>query len=110
MVSLSAIGSTWHDARLRWRRALKPRLLWMRLRCRGPLRAGVTVVIVNYDTLEYLRTTVGAVRRFSLPSTRIIVVDNGSTDGSVQWLRQEGLRSVALGTNVGSEPDSTSVG
>ena len=71
------------------------------LRCHAPLRGGVTVVIVNWETLNHLRTTVGAVRRFSPASTRMLVVDNGSSDGSVDWLRQHGVRTVTLDRNLG---------
>ena len=58
-------------------------------------------MIVNWDSLSYLRTTVAAVRRFSAGGTRIIVVDNGSQDGSLAWLRTEKVETVALGANFG---------
>ena len=89
--------------RSRWRRAIKPRRLWLMVRCLGPLHAGVTIVIVNWDSLSYLRTTLAAVHHFSPPTTRILVVDNGSTDGSVEWLREHDVRTVALDANWGHE-------
>ena len=85
----------------RWARAIRPRRWWMMIRCLAPLGAGATVVIVNWDSLSYLRTTVAAVRRFSASGTRIIVVDNGSHDGSLAWLRTEKVETVALGANFG---------
>jgi GT2 family glycosyltransferase len=43
----------------------------------------------------------GDARLFSPLSTRILGVDKGSTDGSVEWLRREGVPTVALCTNGG---------
>lgn len=53
---------------------------------RLPERPGVSVVIANWNTLSYLQVTVDAVRRFSPGDTDVIVVDNGSRDGSREWL------------------------
>ena len=61
----------------------------------------MTVVIVNWNSLDMLRTTLEAVRRFSPERTRVIVVDNASTDGSVDWLRRHGVDSIMLGENIG---------
>ena len=85
----------------RWAWAIRPRRWWMMIRCLAPLGPGATVVIVNWDSLAYLRTTIAAVRRFSAGGTRIIVVDNGSHDGSLAWLRTEKVETVALGANFG---------
>ena len=46
----------------------------------------VSIVIPTYDRLEYLRETVGSVRAQTLTEWELIVVDDGSTDGSVAWL------------------------
>ena len=94
------VGHAARAVRRRWRRAIKPRRWWLKVRCVAPLRSGVTVVIVNWETLDYLRETVRAVRRFSPAQTRILVVDNGSTDGSAEWLRQAGVRTVELGVRT----------
>ena len=62
----------------------------------------VSVVIVNWNTLPYLRETLGALRRFSDAPLEVIVVDNGSADGSVDFLRAApDLRSIRLKRNVG---------
>lgn len=84
--------------------ATKPRRVWALLRVRLPLRSGWTVVIVSWNSLELVQVSVGALKRFS-PAARIIIVDNGSVDGSVSWLRgQSGVKVVALATNVGHGP------
>ncbi len=87
--------------RARWNVALRPKPALLALRSALPLRRGVTVVIVNWNALAFLREVIPAVRRMSPPSTRVLVVDNGSTDGSLEWLSAAGVRTVALGGNFG---------
>jgi hypothetical protein len=73
----------------------------IRLRARG-LEDGVTVVIVSWNTREVLADVLGTVRRLSPPDTRILVVDNGSTDGSREMLRGwPGIQTMLLPANVG---------
>lgn len=65
-------------------------------------RPGVTVVTVNWNSLAFLRPMIDATRSMSPPGTEILVVDNGSTDGSVEHLRGRGdVRVVRLPVNVG---------
>ena len=62
----------------------------------------ISVVIVNWNTLAFLRETLAAVGRFSDVPLEVIVVDNGSDDGSVEFLRATPeVRSVLLRRNVG---------
>jgi len=70
------------------------------------LRKGrISVVIVNWNTLSFLRETLGALRRFSNVPLEVIVVDNGSTDGSAEFLRTAPeLRRVCLRGNIGHAP------
>lgn len=69
---------------------------------RRPLRPGVTVVTVNWNSVGYLEVLVGAVRRFSPPGTSILVVDNGSTDGTAAYLQaHRELRRLRLPWNAG---------
>jgi glycosyltransferase involved in cell wall biosynthesis len=72
--------------------------LWLPLTRKGH----VSVVIVNWNTLSYLRETLASLQRFTDRPIEVIVVDNGSTDGSVGFLQAApGLRSVCLRRNVG---------
>ncbi len=87
--------------RARFNRAVKPHRALLALRCVGPLRPGTTVVIVNWNSLRFLSTSILAVKHFSPTDVEIIVVDNGSTDGSVEWLRTHGIRHIALDKNIG---------
>ena len=64
---------------------------------------GVSVVVVNWNTLDRLKVVIEATRRFSPPSTEIIVVDNASTDGSRDWLKTRpfSIRVALLPVNIG---------
>jgi glycosyltransferase involved in cell wall biosynthesis len=78
----------------------------LRLRRRARLgrvvSGGVTLVTVNWNSLPYLQALYRAVRRFGPPDLRIIAVDNGSSDGSREWLRATSdIRPVLLPMNVG---------
>ena len=65
-------------------------------------RAGVTVVTANWNTLPFLEVFVEAVQRRSPAGTRIVVVDNGSIDGSREYLRKRSdIDSVMLPVNIG---------
>ena len=78
-------------------------LAWaLRRMHRSADRLGVTVVIVNWNSLPFARVTLEAVRSMSPPGTQVLVVDNGSSDGSVNYLRTlPGVRVIRLPTNVG---------
>lgn len=67
----------------------------------GNLRRGETIIIVNWNTRDVLRDTIAAVRRLSPKDVPITVVDNGSTDGSRQWLETQDVDLLALPMNVG---------
>jgi glycosyltransferase involved in cell wall biosynthesis len=95
-------------------RPLTVRVLWrvavpvLRLRARRrlhALRAGeVTVVTVNWDSRGFLEVLLRLVRRRSPPSVRILVVDNGSRDGSPELLaRTSDVATVKVPFNVGHE-------
>jgi hypothetical protein len=74
----------------------------LRARASHPLRDGVTVVTVNWNSLHYLERMLQAVRAMSPRETDIVVVDNGSTDGSREFLRDRSdLRTMLLPTNLG---------
>lgn len=49
----------------------------------------VGVVIVNWNTCEYLRRCLETLLASESVSHRVVVVDNGSTDGSVEMVRAE---------------------
>jgi GT2 family glycosyltransferase len=63
----------------------------------------VAVVIVNWNGLRFLDPCLEAVAAQTLPADRLIVVDNGSSDGSVEHLRARwpAVELLALEQNLG---------
>jgi GT2 family glycosyltransferase len=68
----------------------------------SPGRARVSVVIPNWNGLEHLPECLDALARQTFRESETIVVDNGSTDASVEYLRGRGdVTVVELGANRG---------
>lgn len=61
----------------------------------------ITTVIVTYNRLELLRQTVGAVLGQTRRPDEVIVVNNGSTDGTAEWLAGQAELTVLTQDNVG---------
>jgi GT2 family glycosyltransferase len=63
----------------------------------------VSVVIPNWNGLRWLPGCLGSIARQELAPAEVIVVDNGSRDGSVQYLAAEHpqVRVLATGHNAG---------
>lgn len=65
------------------------------------MRADIFVVVVTWNRLELLKRCVASVKRH-LPDVVLTVVDNASTDGTVEWLRmQTGIDCLLLPVNTG---------
>jgi glycosyltransferase involved in cell wall biosynthesis len=77
---------------------------WLRARCRRR-RPGVTIVIVNFDGDGFIQVASSAIRRFSPVDVHVLVVDNGSSDASADWLRaRNDIDTVFLRRNLGHGP------
>ena len=63
----------------------------------------VSVVIPNWNGRQWLSQCLDALARQQLAPAELIVIDNGSDDGSVQYLREAhpSVSVVELGTNTG---------
>lgn len=63
----------------------------------------VSVIIPNFNGKKYLKDCLDALLRQDFPSFEIVVVDNGSKDGSVQYLGRNypQVRLIALEENTG---------
>ncbi len=61
----------------------------------------VTIIIPNYNGLEFLPECIAALKAQTYRGYRLLVVDNASTDGSVEWLKSEGVESLFLDKNYG---------
>lgn len=63
--------------------------------------SGVTVVVPNWNRRELLLELLGALRVQSQPADEVLVVDNGSTDGSAEAALAAGARVLRMDTNAG---------
>ncbi len=61
----------------------------------------VAVVIPSWNCLDDLTDCVRSVREDGFTDAELLVVDNGSTDGTAAYLEREGIRHLALPANVG---------
>lgn len=61
----------------------------------------VTIVIPNYNGLRFLGPCLSALSRQTCQDYDLLVVDNGSTDGSVAWLQEHEIPAVFLAANTG---------
>jgi GT2 family glycosyltransferase len=64
-------------------------------------RVRVAVVVPNRDGRRWLPGLLASLRAQTRPADRLVVVDDGSRDGSVAWLRGEGVEVVVRGTSGG---------
>src|SRR6266852_2795518 len=48
----------------------------------------LSVIVVNWNGKELLTNCIASLRAQTLPGIEVIVVDNGSTDGSAEFVRQ----------------------
>ena len=62
-----------------------------------------TVVIPNYNGMPYMETCLLAMRAQRVRPDRVIVVDNGSTDGSAEYVEQHfpEVTLIRMGENTG---------
>ena len=61
----------------------------------------ITIIITNYNGLKFLPACLKALSRQTFQDFDILVVDNGSEDGSVQWLKEQQVPSIFLPGNLG---------
>jgi len=75
-------------------------------RKKGRSRYETSIVMLTMNQLAYTKECVNSIRQHTPESHEIIFVDNGSTDGTVQWLkklvkRHNHYRLIANPTNLG---------
>lgn len=61
----------------------------------------VTVVIPNYNGLKFMEPCMAALEKQTCKDFEILVVDNGSSDGSVEWLKSHQYPTIFLEENTG---------
>ncbi len=63
----------------------------------------ISVVFISWNRKELLQAAVQSLKDQYYPNIEYIVVDNGSTDGSLEWLRSSGeIKLIENGENVGA--------
>ena len=60
-----------------------------------------TIIIPNYNGLSFMEPCFEALEKQKTKDFKILVVDNGSTDGSVEWLKEREIPSIFLPENTG---------
>jgi glycosyltransferase involved in cell wall biosynthesis len=65
-------------------------------------RPEVTVAILNYNGRGYLADTIGSIRDLEYPVKEVLMVDDGSQDGSVEFVRRHypEIRIIEMGENT----------
>lgn len=61
----------------------------------------VTVIIPNYNGLRFMEPCFAALERQNFKDFDVLVVDNGSEDGSAEWLRRREIPTLFLERNTG---------
>ena len=60
----------------------------------------IPIIVVNYNGIELLKKYLDSVLQTQYPS-RVVVVDNGSNEGSVEYLKEKGVEVIQLDKNYG---------
>ena len=60
-----------------------------------------TVIIPNFNGMKFLPDCIEALEKQSAKDFAVLVVDNGSSDGSVEWLKAREVPHIALPENLG---------
>ena len=61
----------------------------------------ITIIIPNYNGVHFLGPCLAALEGQTCQDFQLLVVDNGSTDGSVEWLKEHSVPAVFLPENTG---------
>ncbi len=62
----------------------------------------VSSLIISWNSLALLKSCIESLRKQTVRPEQVVVVDNGSTDGSVEWLREQpDLEVIESMTNLG---------
>ena len=61
----------------------------------------VTVIIPNYNGLHFMEPCLNALKKQNYQDFDLLVVDNGSEDGSEEWLKDHDIPAIFMGENTG---------
>lgn len=71
-------------------------------RIRTMAKSRVAIAIVTYNRLEMLQECLAAVKQQAVHADEVIVIDNGSTDGTNEWLSEVSDITVIRQENLGA--------
>ena len=60
-----------------------------------------TIIIPNYNGLSFMEPCFESLKEQTVRDFKVLAVDNGSTDGSVEWLKEHRIPSIFLKENTG---------
>ena len=60
-----------------------------------------TIIIPNYNGLSFMEPCFESLKEQTVRDFKVLVVDNGSTDGSVEWLKEQEIPAIFLPENTG---------
>jgi GT2 family glycosyltransferase len=63
---------------------------------------GVTIAVLNYNGRNYLEETINSIKALDYPVKKLLMVDDGSTDGSTDFVRinHPDVKIVEMGSNT----------
>lgn len=61
----------------------------------------VTIIIPNYNGLRFMKDCLNSLDKQTYKDYKLCIVDNGSTDGSKEWFRQNNIDFIDLDSNLG---------
>lgn len=64
-------------------------------------RKAVTIIIPNYNGLHFMEPCLAALKAQTCQDFELLIVDNGSTDGSEEWLKEHRIPTIFMGSNTG---------
>lgn len=67
----------------------------------GKMEKKVTIIIPNYNGLAYMEECFQALKEQTCQDFEVLVVENGSQDGSAQWLREKKIPTLFFSENLG---------
>ena len=65
------------------------------------MQVRTTIIIPNYNGLNFMEPCFESLEKQTMKNFKILVVDNGSTDGSVEWLKEHEVPTIFLPENTG---------
>lgn len=60
----------------------------------------LTCIVLTYNRIDYTKKCIESFFKFAPPNHELIAIDNGSTDGTVEYLKELGIRVKFNKTNV----------